>query len=130
VDTFLNLETEEKIMTALDRNEIWAQAFELGQLILESPEVVRFKEVEKAMNEHPEISAKVRRFRELQEQYERLAEYGSGSHLDGLRRDINKLSAELDTYPEVRAYKEAMAKVDELLKAVTDLIATTISEQQ
>lgn len=117
-------------MTALDRNEIWAQAFELGQLILESPEVLRFKEAEKTMDTHPEISSKVRKFRDLQEQYERLSEHGSGSHLDGLRQDITKLSAELDAYPEVKAYKEAMAQVDELLKAVTDKIASTIADQQ
>jgi cell fate (sporulation/competence/biofilm development) regulator YlbF (YheA/YmcA/DUF963 family) len=116
-------------MTILDRNEIWAQAFELGQLILESPEVAAYKAAEKAMNDHPEISAKVRRFREMQEQYERLSEHSTGSHLNGLRTDIERLSAELDTYPEVRAYKEAMAKVDELLDAVTKLIASAISDK-
>jgi len=115
-------------MTILDRNEIWAQAFELGQLILDSPEVTEYKAAEQAMNDHPVISSKVRQFRDLQEQYERLSEHGTGSHLDGLRADIKKLSAELDTYPEVQAYKTAMGKVDELLESITKLIAGTISD--
>ena len=116
-------------MTILDRNEIWAQAFELGQLILDSPEVIRYKEAETAMNDHPEIGSKVRQFRDLQEQYERLSEHGSGSHLDGLRADIKRLSADLDSYPEVQAYKAAMTAVDELLDSVTKLIAGAISEK-
>lgn len=45
-------------MTILDRNEIWAQAFELGQLILDSPEVTEYKAAEQAMNDHPVISSK------------------------------------------------------------------------
>ncbi|HEU4964335.1 MAG TPA: YlbF family regulator [Bacilli bacterium] len=117
-------------MTTLDRNEIWAQAFELGQLILDSPEVNKFKEAEFAMEQHPEIKPKLRQFRDLQEQYERLSEHGTGSHLDALRGDVNKLSDELDAFPEVQAYKQAMAEVDELLKAVTALIANTIAEKQ
>lgn len=115
-------------MATLDRNEIWSQAFELGQLILESPEVIHYKKCEQAMNDNPAVAAKVEKFRDLQEQYERLAEHGSGPHLNGLRDDIKKLSDELDTYPEVRAYKEAMTQVDELLKSVTELIARTVSD--
>jgi cell fate (sporulation/competence/biofilm development) regulator YlbF (YheA/YmcA/DUF963 family) len=116
-------------MATLDRNEIWAQAFELGQLILGSPEVAHYKQCEKTMDEHPEISAKVRKFRELQEQYDRLAEHGGGSFLDGLRQDIQQLSKELDAYPEVQAYKEAMTAVDELLQSVTGLIAGSITDK-
>lgn len=116
-------------MTTLDRNEIWAQAFELGQLILESPEVLHYKDTESAMQAHPEIAAKTTKFREMQWQYDKLAEHGTGSHLDGLRQDIQALANDLDQYPEVQAYKAAMVRVDELLKSVTDLIAATITEQ-
>jgi cell fate (sporulation/competence/biofilm development) regulator YlbF (YheA/YmcA/DUF963 family) len=116
-------------MTALDRNEIWAQAHELGQLILQSPEVAHYKECESALYSNQEVKSKVHKFRELSEQYERLAEHSSGAHLDGLREDIRKLSAELDSYPEVQAYKAAMRRVDELLKSVTDLIASAITEK-
>ncbi|MGZ4106270.1 MAG: YlbF family regulator [Tumebacillaceae bacterium] len=116
-------------MTALDRNEIWAQAFDLGQMIIGSPEVTHYKACEKAMEDNPTIAAKVRKFRDLQEQYERLSEHSQGPHLEGMRSDIKKLSAELDNYPEVQAYKAAMHKVDELLQAVTSLIAQTVSEK-
>jgi len=117
-------------MTVLDRNEIWAQAFELGQMILETPEVVHFKACEAAMEANAELSRKVQEFRDLQAQYEKLAEHGTGSHLDGLRADIRKRQDELDQYPEVQAYKQAMQAVDDLLKAVTDTIAETIADQQ
>jgi len=115
-------------MTVLDRNEIWAQAFELGQLILESPEVAHYKQCEQALEADAALSAKVAKFRELQEQFERLAEHGSGPHLDGLRGDIKTLSDELNARPEIQAYKAAMKQVDELLKSVTDTIAQTIAE--
>jgi cell fate (sporulation/competence/biofilm development) regulator YlbF (YheA/YmcA/DUF963 family) len=116
-------------MTTLDRNEIWAQAYELGHLILESPEVLHYKAAERAMQENAEIAGKTVKFRELQWQYDKLAEHGTGAHLDGLRRDIEALAKDLDHYPEVQAYKSAMRQVDELLKSVTDLIASTITEK-
>ncbi|MFD2170948.1 YlbF family regulator [Tumebacillus lipolyticus] len=116
-------------MTTLDRNEIWAQAFELGEMILRTPEVDHYKQCEQAMLTHPELGAKVSKFKEMQEQYDRLAEYSQGAHLDGLRKDMKQLQAELDTYPEVQAYKQAMQTVDDLLKAVTDKIAATIVEK-
>ncbi|ARU62175.1 hypothetical protein CBW65_15060 [Tumebacillus avium] len=115
-------------MSTLDRNEIWAQAFELGEMILRTPEVDHYKKCEEAMLANPELGAKVSKFKELQENYDRLAEYSQGPHLDGLRQDMKRMQAELDAYPEVQAYKAAMQKVDELLRAVTDKIASTISE--
>ncbi|MBL0388189.1 YlbF family regulator [Tumebacillus sp. ITR2] len=116
-------------MTTLDRNEIWAQAFELGQLILESPEVLTYKAAESAMQSNAEIASKTTKFREMQWQYDKLAEHGTGPHLNGLRQDIEALAKDLDSYPEVQAYKVAMTQVDELLKSVTDLIASTITEK-
>jgi cell fate (sporulation/competence/biofilm development) regulator YmcA (YheA/YmcA/DUF963 family) len=116
-------------MTTLDRNEIWAQAFELGEMILRTPEVDHYRECERKLFENAELASKVSRFKEMQEQYDRLAEYSQGPHLDSLRQDLKKLQEELDAYPEVQAYKAAMRKVDELLKAVTDKIAATISEK-
>ncbi|WP_157729563.1 YlbF family regulator [Tumebacillus algifaecis] len=116
-------------MTILDRNEIWAQAFELGEMILRTPEVDHYKKCEQQMNDNKELASMVAKFKEMQENYDRLAEYSQGAHLDSLRQDMRKMQTELDAYPEVQAYKAAMGKVDELLQAVTGKIAATISEK-
>ncbi|MDB5084511.1 MAG: hypothetical protein JWN30_1397 [Bacilli bacterium] len=112
----------------LDRNELWAQASELGQLLTESPQVVAFKAAQAALENKPAIKNLMNRLQEMQEQYQSLSQYGSGPHLKGLEESIQAVLKELDQYPEVQTYKEAMHDVDVLLKEVTQLLASTLSE--
>lgn len=111
----------------LDRNELWAQAAELGQLLANSPQVIAFKTAEATLKEKPVIQNLMNRLRDIQEQYATLSQYGSGPNLQGLEDSIQDLLKQLDQYPEVHAYKNAMHEVDLLLKEVTELLQTTLS---
>lgn len=112
-----------------DLNEIWAQAYELGALIAESPEVAEYKRTQELMESHPEIKSLLNQLRDVQGEYDRLQSYGGGSHLKGLEDTIQTLIQQLDTYPEVAAFKQASGKVDELLQSVTILLSKCITSE-
>ncbi|GAX90941.1 YlbF family regulator [Effusibacillus lacus] len=110
-----------------DHNELWGQAYELGSLIAESPEVDAYKKAKDLMEEHPEIQPLLRKLREMQTEYDRLKEYSQGPHLKGLEESISRTIEELDGFPEVVSFKEACAKVDDLLQSVTTVLANCIT---
>jgi cell fate (sporulation/competence/biofilm development) regulator YmcA (YheA/YmcA/DUF963 family) len=113
----------------LDRNEIWAQAAELGQLISESPVVLAYKEAKETMESHPEIKHLLSKLRDMQEQYERLSAYSTGPHLKSLEESMKETIAILDEYPEVQNFRKKTHEVDQLLKAVTDVLSTSVIER-
>ncbi|MDI3327504.1 MAG: YlbF family regulator [Alicyclobacillaceae bacterium] len=114
---------------ALDPNEVWAQAYELGLLISESPEVEAYRRAELALQNHPEARHLMNRLREQQEQLQNLQRYGSGPHLRPLEESIEEILQQLDRIPEVAAFKEAQSRVDSLLQAVTRTITEAISDR-
>jgi cell fate (sporulation/competence/biofilm development) regulator YmcA (YheA/YmcA/DUF963 family) len=116
---------EERIV--VDHNELLGQAFELGNLIAESPEVEEYKRTKENMESNREISSLLTKLREMQEEYDKLQTYSQGDHLKGLEQSISELLDQLDEFPEVVSFKQASAKVDELLKSVTTLLANCVS---
>lgn len=112
-----------------DMNEILAQAYELGTLIAESPEVAEYKRTQEVMEANSEVKSLLDKLRDVQIEYDRLQSYGGGSHLKGLEETSNELIGQLDAYPEVIAFKQASGKVDELLQSVTILLGQCITDE-
>lgn len=110
-----------------DSNHIWELAYDLGSLIADSPEVSEYKTTKQIMDGHPSIAPLLNKLRDVQEEYNKLEAYGGGPHLKGLEESIQQLIEQLDAFAEVAAFKQAAAKVDELLGAVTRLLGESIS---
>ncbi|CAB3391700.1 RicAFT regulatory complex protein RicA family protein [Kyrpidia spormannii] len=113
---------------ALDVNELWAQAYELGLLIADSSEIEAYRLAEKALGENAEAQALMRELREQQEQLDRLRAYGSGQHLRPLEESIEEILKALDAIPEVVAFKNAQQQVNDLLKEVTRTILSAMQD--
>lgn len=111
----------------VDQNELLGQAFELGNLIAESPEVEEYKKTKDEMELHPQIAPLLSKLRDMREEYEKLQNYSQGPHLKGLEDSIGDILTKLDAFPEVIAFKQASAKVDELLQSVTMLLANCVT---
>ncbi|MFC4769609.1 YlbF family regulator [Effusibacillus consociatus] len=111
----------------VDRNELLGHAFELGSLIADSPEVEEYKRTKDTMESHPQIKPLLAKLREMQQEYEKLQAYSRGPHLKGLEDSISETLAKLDEFPEVVAFKQSSAKVDELLQSVTTLLTNCIT---
>lgn len=110
-----------------DSNQIWELAYDLGAMIADSPEVSEYKRTQEIMEGHPSISPLLNKLRDVQEEYNKLEAYGGGPHLKGLEESIQQIINELDGFSEVVAFKQAAAKVDELLGSVTRLLGESIS---
>lgn len=111
----------------MDVNELWGKAYELGSLIAESPEVEEYKKTKEAMESRPEIVPLLNKLRDTQSEYEKLQSAGQGPHLKGLEDSISDTLAKLDEFPEVAAFKQSCAKVDELLQSVSTYLANCIT---
>ncbi|UOF89122.1 YlbF family regulator [Fodinisporobacter ferrooxydans] len=113
-----------------DRNKIWEYANELGVLLSQSPEVAIYKQAEQVLNENMQAQSLIRQFRELQEQLAQLEERGAErKYTKPLRDQTMKILKEIDSIPEVRAFKEAQEQVNELLSSVSNLLASVITQK-
>lgn len=113
-----------------DRNELLAEADELADMIMQSPEIMVYKDAEQAMQDQTEASAMLRRVKELQEQ---VAEFQARNvppmHFAYLLEETESLFGKLDMIPEVRAFQAAQGAVNDLLQAVTRRLARAVLTQ-
>jgi cell fate (sporulation/competence/biofilm development) regulator YmcA (YheA/YmcA/DUF963 family) len=114
----------------VDRNELWAEAEELADLIIQSPEIIQFKESELALKEVPEAQVMMAQLRELQEQ---IAEFQARrvpfEHYKHMMHDMESLLEKLENIPEVRKFQAAQSAVNDLLQAVTNQLAKAVLER-
>lgn len=114
----------------VDRNELWAEAEELADLIIQSPEIVRYQETEQALKQVPQAQAMMTQLRDLQEQ---IAEFQARrvpfEHFKHLMHDMESLLEQLENIPEVRQFQAAQAEVNELLQAVTNQLGKAVLER-
>ena len=114
----------------VDRNELLAEAEDLADMIMEAPEIEKYKTAEILMQANTEASAKLRRVKELQEQ---VAEFQARNvppmHFAHLLEETEKLFGALEEFPEVRAFQHAQQEVNELLSAITRRLARAVLER-
>ncbi|MDI3256111.1 MAG: YlbF family regulator [Kyrpidia sp.] len=113
---------------ALDPNELWAQAYELGLLIADSPEVEAYRQAEQALNENAEAQVLLRRLREQQEQLDSLRRHGSGDYVRPLEESVDEILKALEAIPEVAAFQQAQQRVNDLLQEVTRTIMSAMED--
>lgn len=108
----------------VDRNELLAQANELTELLLKTPEIAAYKLAEQNMKANPATEAKIRKLRDLTEQVgEFRARNVPFKHYEHLLKDSQSLLNELQSIPEVRAFQDAQAAINELLLTVTNRLS-------
>lgn len=108
----------------VDRNELLAEANELAELLLKTPEIAAYRLAERNMKANPATEAKIRKLRELTDQVgEFRARNVPFKHYEHLLKESETLLNELQSIPEVHAFQEAQAAINELLQTVTDRLA-------
>lgn len=114
----------------VDRNELWAEAEELADLIIQSPEIIRYQTTEQALKDVPQAQTMMVQLRDLQEQ---IAEFQARrvpfEHFKHLMHDMESLLEQLDNIPEVRHFQAAQAEVNELLQSVSNQLAKAVLER-
>lgn len=117
-------------MNALDRIELIVQADELAELILHLPEVRSYRAAEARMEANGEAMNLRRRLFELREQ---IAEFQARRvpplHYSYLLEEADELLGKLNAMPEVQAFEEAQAKLNDLLDAISSRLSAAVEKR-
>ncbi|MCL6548363.1 MAG: YlbF family regulator [Alicyclobacillus sp.] len=113
----------------LNRNELLAQAEDLADLLIQAPEVARYRAAEAKLHQNATALSLMRQLRERQEQVAEFAARGVPEvHYRHLLQESESLLAQLETLPEVREFMDAQSAVNDLLQAVTGRLAKAVTE--
>lgn len=113
----------------LDMAHLLLMAYDVGDMINSSAEVAEYIRLKNAVERDSDIQAAVALFAKAKlkfEDCERFGHFHPDYHaaLDGVRAAQEKL----DAFEAVRLFKEAEARLDELLYSVSETIAHAVSE--
>lgn len=114
---------------SLDMSRLLLKAYEIGDLINDSRETSEYKHWKRQVADNGEIQSVIREFAKRKEQFEDCQRFGH-FHPDYHKAldAVKETEAKLDSFEEVRQYKAAEARLDELLHSVSTLIARAVSE--
>jgi cell fate (sporulation/competence/biofilm development) regulator YmcA (YheA/YmcA/DUF963 family) len=112
----------------IDRNELWAQAEELAELIAQCPEIAAYRAAEGKLSVNLEAQALIRRLRELNDeigdfQARRVPE----AYYQHLVQESESILEKLEKIPDVVEFQAAQAAVNELLTQVTGRLAEAVT---
>ncbi|MCL6631723.1 MAG: YlbF family regulator [Alicyclobacillus herbarius] len=114
----------------MDRNELWAQAEELADLILQTEEIQRYQAAEAKLQQHSEAQALIRRLRSVQEQIEEFAARKvPEAYYRHLTQESESLLEQLEKIPVVREFQEAQTAVNNLLQDVSEHLGRVVQER-
>ncbi|GAA3407128.1 YlbF family regulator [Paenibacillus hodogayensis] len=113
----------------LDMTHLLMQAYEVGDMINSSAEVAEYKQWKNAVERDSEIQNAVAAFAKAKLAFEECERFGHFHPDYHAALDIvNKAQAALDRFEAVRRYKEAEARLDDLLYTVSETIAHAVSD--
>lgn len=111
----------------IDRNELWAQAEDLADLIIQCPEITAYQQAEQRMAGNPAVMNMMQRLRDLEEQIgEHQARKVPESYYVHLRSEAESLLSTLETIPEVQVFMDAQRAVNDLLQSVSSKLQQSV----
>ncbi|WP_067931624.1 YlbF family regulator [Alicyclobacillus kakegawensis] len=114
----------------MDRNELWMQAEELADMILQTPEIQRYQQAESRLQEHPQAQSLMRRLRSLHEQIEEFTvRKVPEAYYRHLTQESEAVLQELEQIPVVREFQQAQSAVNDLLQAVSERLGQAVQER-
>ncbi len=113
----------------LDMAAIILKAYELGDFINGSVLVSEYSEAKRQVEEDLELAAIVGRFEKAKERFEECKRFGHfhPNYHEALQ-EVHRIQEELDQRPAVARFKAAERALDELLYAVSERIARSVSD--
>jgi cell fate (sporulation/competence/biofilm development) regulator YlbF (YheA/YmcA/DUF963 family) len=114
---------------ALDMAQVLLHAYEVGDMINNSAEVADYLYWKDAIGRAADVQAAVAEFvkaKEVFEDCQRFGHYHPDYH--AALEAVNRAQERLDSFEAVRRYKEAEARLDDLLYRVSETIARAVSD--
>ncbi|GGH73837.1 hypothetical protein GCM10010978_12120 [Compostibacillus humi] len=114
-------------MALYTRKEIIDEAKKLAQMLANTEEIERFKQVEAKINENQKVQKLIQKIKTLQKQAVNFQAYGKHEALKRADEEINRLQDELDAIPIVEEFKEIQVTVNDILQLVSGTIAREVT---
>lgn len=115
--------------TSLDMSALLLRSYELGDMILASKEVADYLYWKNAVVEDAEAQSLIRKLdkqKDLFEECQRFGHYHPEYHR--AMEAVQAVQEELDALASVKGFKEAEERLDDLLYAVSETIAHSVSD--
>ena len=110
-------------MAQYSRKEVLDAAKNLAEMLANTEEIDRFKELEAKINASTKIQTLITKIKALQKQAVNLQAYDKKEALARVEEQLDRLQSELDGIPIVSEFKELQVTVNDVLQ----LVSTTIS---
>lgn len=116
-------------MTQYTRIEILEEAKKLANMLANTEEIDRFKQVEAKINENKKVQKLIQKIKTLQKQAVNFQAYEKREALKRIEEEIDRLQAEIDEIPIVQEFKETQIVVNDVLQLVSGTIAREVTNQ-
>ncbi|WP_025028311.1 YlbF family regulator [Caldalkalibacillus mannanilyticus] len=118
------------MIASLDLSLYLEEAYQLGQLILESEEVKEYRLTRKRMDEDPEAQSLIQAFLQKKEAFEEAERFGK-YHPDyqRLNREMREVKRLLDMNELVARFKKAEKEMESILNEISKVVAFAVSEE-
>lgn len=114
-------------MAEYTRKQILDEAKNLAQMLANTEEIDRFKEVEAKINANQKVQKLITKIKALQKQAVNFQAYEKREALKRVEAEIDRLQAEIDDIPVVQEFKETQITVNDVLQLVSGTIAREVT---
>ena len=114
-------------MAEYTRKQILDEARNLANMLANTEEIDRFKEVEAKINENKKVQQLITKIKALQKQAVNFQAYEKKEALKKVEEEIDRLQAEIDDIPVVQEFKETQITINDVLQLVSGTIAREVT---
>lgn len=114
-------------MADYTRKQILDEARNLANMLANTEEIDRFKEVEAKINENQKVQKLITKIKALQKQAVNFQAYEKKEALKKVEAEIDRLQAEIDDIPVVQEFKETQITINDVLQLVSGTIAREVT---
>lgn len=116
-------------MAEYTRTEVMDQAKKLANMLANTDEIDRFKQVEAKINGNQKVQQLITKIKTLQKQAVNFQAYEKKEALKRVEEEIDRLQEEIDSIPVVQEFKESQVNVNDVLQLVTGTIAREVTNE-
>jgi cell fate (sporulation/competence/biofilm development) regulator YmcA (YheA/YmcA/DUF963 family) len=116
-------------MAEYTRTQVLEEARKLAEMLANTEEIDRFKQVEAKLNENQKVTKLIQKIKTLQKQAVNFQAYEKKEALKRIEDEIDRLQAEIDEIPIVQEFKETQIVVNDVLQLVSGTIAREVTNK-
>jgi cell fate (sporulation/competence/biofilm development) regulator YmcA (YheA/YmcA/DUF963 family) len=116
-------------MAEFTRTQVLEEARKLAEMLANTEEIDRFKQVEAKLNENQKVTKLIQKIKTLQKQAVNFQAYEKREALKRIEDEIDRLQAEIDAIPVVQEFKETQIVVNDVLQLVSGTIAREVTNK-